>query len=73
MRSDGLALAGGDASRRSEVERRDELGAVALEHPGSTLLARHIPAEELLEDFAVGAYERRVRQVDEEREQIVDG
>ena len=69
---DRLAVADGDARRRREVQRRGELGAAPLEHPGAALLARHVPAEELLERLAVSTDERRVREIVEEDPQIVD-
>src|SRR5262249_31360658 len=66
---DGLVLAYVD--RRLEVERRDELGAVSLEDPGGALLARRVPAEELLEHLSVRAGERRFGKVGEEGHHVV--
>jgi len=54
------------------VERGHELGAASLEHPGATLLARHVPAEEVLEDLPVRACKRRVGEIGEQREKIVE-
>jgi hypothetical protein len=58
--------------RGSDVEDRNEFGAVPLDHPRSTLVAHGLPAEELLEDLAMRAHDRGVRKVGKEREQIVD-
>ena len=61
-----------DSGGRCEVQRGHELGAASLEHPGAALLAGDVPAEKLLEDLAMRAHERRVGQVGEQREEIVE-
>ena len=71
-RGHAAALARPDRSRRRDVERRRELGAVPLEHPRGALVAGHVPAQQQLEDLAVRAYETRVRQIREERHQVVE-